>query len=63
MGAHILGAHVISDDLGRGVTDPDLKVHGVAGLLALGGGALATSAPANPTLTIAARSLRAGARL
>lgn len=61
--AHILGAHVMSDDPARGVTDPDLKVHGVAGLLALGGGAFATSAPANPTLTIAARSLRAGARL
>jgi choline dehydrogenase-like flavoprotein len=60
--AHIMGGHVMADRPADGVVDADLKVHGAAGLLALGAGAFPTSAPANPTLTLSALSLRAGGR-
>lgn len=61
--AHILCTHPMGPDPARHVTDADLKVHGVPNLLALGGGAFPTPGLANPTLTLAALSTRAGRRL
>lgn len=58
--AHIQGTHRMGLDPATSVTDPDLRVHGVDGLYALGAGAFPTSSPANPTLTLSALALRAG---
>jgi choline dehydrogenase-like flavoprotein len=46
-----------------GVVDPNLQVHGVHGLFAVGGSVFPTSGYANPTLTIVALALRLGDHL
>ena len=61
--AHIQGTHRMGPDPATSVVDADCRVHGVAGLHALGAGVFPTSTPANPTLTLSAISLRAGRRI
>jgi choline dehydrogenase-like flavoprotein len=56
---HILGTTVMGRDPATSVVDPDLIHHRVRNLVVLGSGAFPTIAPANPTLTICALSLRA----
>lgn len=58
--AHIQGTHRFGRDPSKSVTDDRLKCHDTPNLLLLGAGAFPSSSPANPTLTIAALSLRAG---
>lgn len=60
---HAMGTHRFGPDPARHVTDDRHRVHGVAGLYALGAGAFPTTSPANPTLTLAALALRAGRSL
>lgn len=55
--AHILGTTAMGVDSNTSIVDRYLVHHDVRNLLVLGGGAFPTSAPANPTLTIAALSL------
>jgi choline dehydrogenase-like flavoprotein len=61
--AHILGTTVMGTDPSASVVDADLVHHRVRNLLVLGGSVFPTAAPANPTLTICALSLRAAERL
>ncbi len=56
---HIMGTARMGDDPDRAVVDPDLRAHDHPNLYILGSAAFPTSAAANPTLTIAALSLRA----
>lgn len=60
--AHIQGTHRMGTDPSSSVVDPDLVHHKVRNLLVLGAGTFPTSSPANPTLTLAALSLRAAER-
>jgi choline dehydrogenase-like flavoprotein len=57
---HAMGTHRFGSDPARHVVAPDLRVHGVDGLFALGSGVFPTSSLANPTLTLSALALRAG---
>ena len=59
---HIMGTTVMDADPARGVVDPDCVHHAVRNLLVLGSSTFPTGAPANPSLTIAAQSLRAAHR-
>jgi choline dehydrogenase-like flavoprotein len=61
--AHILGTTVMGDDPATSVVDRNLLCHGVSNLVVLGSGAFPTAAPANPTLTLSALSLRAADKL
>lgn len=61
--AHILGTVVMGDDPEDSVVDDGMVHHSVRNLLVLGGSAFPTGAPANPTLTISALSLRAARKL
>lgn len=61
--AHVLGTARMGDDPETSVVDADLVHHQVRNLLVLGGSSFVTCAPANPTLTLSALSLRAAARL
>lgn len=61
--AHILGTTVMGDEPSSSVLDPSLRMHGHDNLFILGSGAFPTAAPANPTLTLAALSLRAATKL
>ncbi|GAB5471376.1 MAG: GMC family oxidoreductase [Rhodospirillales bacterium] len=56
---HIMGTVRMGEDPDRSVVDPDLRAHDHPNLFVLGSGAFPTGAVANPTLTIAALSLRA----
>jgi len=56
--AHILCSHRMSEKPEDGVVDKNLIHHKYRNLFVLGGGAFVTCAPANPTLTISALSLR-----
>lgn len=56
---HIIGTLRMGDDPKTSVVDRDLRSHDHANLFMLGSGVFPTSATANPTLTIAALSLRA----
>jgi probable HAF family extracellular repeat protein len=60
---HILGTTVMGPDPREHVVDGGLVHHRVRNLIVLGGGVFPTIAPANPTLTISALSLRAADRL
>jgi choline dehydrogenase-like flavoprotein len=57
--AHIQGTHRMGRAPETSVTDDRMRVHGVPNLYVLGAGAFPACSPANPTLTIAALSLRA----
>jgi choline dehydrogenase-like flavoprotein len=56
---HIIGTARMGDDPRASVVDGDLRSHDHANLFILGSAVFPTSATANPTLTIAALSLRA----
>ncbi len=58
-GAHIMGTYRMGDDPRTSVVDRDLRSHDHPNLFLLGSGVFPTGAAANPTLTIAALSLRA----
>ncbi|NLZ11023.1 MAG: GMC family oxidoreductase [Alcaligenaceae bacterium] len=58
---HILGTTRMGKDPASSVVDPQLRCHDHANLFIVGGGAFPTVGTANPTLTIAALSLRAAA--
>ena len=57
--AHNLGTVVMGDDPATSVVDAGLRHHRLDNLFVLGGSAFPTGAPANPSLTISALSLRA----
>ena len=59
---HIMGTTVMATSRAGGVVDPDCVHHDVRNLLVLGSSTFVTGAPANPSLTIAAQSLRAADR-
>jgi len=61
--AHVLGTCVMGRDPETSVVDTGLVHHRVRNVLVLGGSAFPTAAPANPTLTLSALSLRAARRL
>lgn len=56
--AHSMGGTRMSVDPETGVVDPDCKVHGVENLFVAGSSVFPTSSHVNPTLTIAALSIR-----
>lgn len=56
---HIIGTARMGDDLKTSVVDRNLRAHDHPNLFVLGSSVFPTSATANPTLTIAALSLRA----
>jgi choline dehydrogenase-like flavoprotein len=56
---HIIGTARMGDDPGSSVVDRDLRSHEHPNLFVVGSAVFPTSATANPTLTIAALSLRA----
>lgn len=56
---HIIGTARMGDDPKTSVVDRDLRSHDHHNLFVLGSAVFPTSATANPTLTIAALSLRA----
>ncbi len=56
---HIMGTTRMGEDPRTSVVDPELRAHDHANLFLVGAGAFATGGVANPTLTIAALSLRA----
>ena len=60
---HILGTAVMGRDPETSVVDRDLLHHRVRNLFVLGSSAFPTAAPANPTLTLCALSLRAARRM
>lgn len=55
---HQMGGTRMSSDPAQGVVDSQCRVHGYSNLYVAGGSVFATSGWANPTLTIAALSLR-----
>jgi len=61
--AHILGTARMSKDATSGVVDHNLVHHQYRNLLVLGGSSFPTITPSNPSLTIAALSLRAADHL
>ena len=56
---HIIGTYRMGDDPTSSVVDADLRSHDHPNLFLLGSGVFPTSAASNPTLTLAALSLRA----
>lgn len=58
-GAHIMGTYKMGLDPKTSVVDPSLRSHDHPNLFLLGSGSFPTGAAANPTLTLAALSLRA----
>lgn len=62
-GYHHMGATRMSASPRTGVVDENCKVHGIANLHVAGSSVFTTSGWANPTLTIAALSLRLGERI
>ncbi len=61
--SHLMGTTVMGTDPATSVVDADLLHHRVRNLAVLGAGTFPTAAPANPTLTLSALSLRAADRL
>jgi choline dehydrogenase-like flavoprotein len=60
---HIMGTARMGDDAKNSVVDRDLRSHDHRNLFILGSAVIPTGATANPTLTIAALSLRAAGRV
>lgn len=61
--SHVQGGTPMATGPEAGVVDRDCRVFGVTGLACLGAGVFPACAAANPTLTLSALSLRAGASL
>lgn len=61
--AHVLGSVVMGDDPATSVVDDAMVHHRIRNLVVAGGSAFPTAAPANPSLTIAALSLRSAEKL
>jgi choline dehydrogenase-like flavoprotein len=61
--AHILCTTPMGTEAAGSVVDPGLVHHQVRNLLVMGGSVFPTAAPANPTLTICALSMRAADRM
>jgi choline dehydrogenase-like flavoprotein len=61
--AHIQGTVVMGADTASSVVDPWLAHHRYRNVLVLGSSAFPTGAPANPTLTLSALSIRAARKL
>ncbi|MEL7082727.1 MAG: GMC oxidoreductase, partial [Pseudomonadota bacterium] len=61
--AHILGTARMGLDPETSVVDPELIHHRVRNLFVLGGSSFVTGSPSNPTLTLAALSLRSADRV
>ena len=61
--AHHMGTCRMSDDPNKGVVDRNLSVHGLSNLFVAGSSVFPTSGALQPTLTIAALSLRRAAHL
>lgn len=61
--AHIQGTTRMGDDPASSVIDRDLRLHEATNVWVLGAGAFPSCSPANPTLTLAALSLRASRAL
>jgi len=57
-GYHHMGTTRMNNDPKKGVVDENCKVHGIENLYIAGSSVLPTVGYANPTLTIAALSLR-----
>jgi len=57
-GLHQMGSTRMSDSPSNGVVDRDARVHGLGNLHIAGSSVFPTGGAANPTLTIAALSLR-----
>jgi choline dehydrogenase-like flavoprotein len=57
-GLHPMGATRMSDTPATGVTDADLRVHGVENLFVVGSSVFPTAGAANPTLTVVLLALR-----
>jgi choline dehydrogenase-like flavoprotein len=57
-GSHHMGVTRMHVDPGRGVVDPDCRVHGLSNLYVAGSSVFPTAGYANPTLTIIALALR-----
>lgn len=62
-GYHHMGTTRMADDPSRGVVDSDCRVFGLANLYVAGSSVFPTSGWANPTLTIAALSMRTADRI
>ena len=62
-GYHHMGTTRMSADPRRGVTDAHGRVHGVENLYVVGSSVFPTAGWANPTLTIAALTLRTSERI
>jgi choline dehydrogenase-like flavoprotein len=60
---HNMGTTRMHDDPRQGVVDADCRVHGIANLFMAGGSVFPTGGFANPTLTIAALSIRLADRI
>ena len=60
---HIMGTYRMGTDPKTSVVDPDLRSHDHPNLFLLGSGVFPTGGTANPTLTIAALSLRAAEKI
>ena len=60
---HILGTTRMGTDAASSVVDPNLRSHDHSNLFVVGGGVFPTVGTANPTLTIAALSLRAASEI
>lgn len=60
---HIIGTTPMGRSKARSIVDRDLIHHEIRNLLVLGSGTFPVGTPSNPTLTIAALSLRAAERL
>ena len=60
---HIMGTHRMGSDPSDSIVDDKLLHHQYRNLLVLGSGTFPSTAPANPTLTISALSLRAADHL
>lgn len=61
--SHVMGTTVMGHDPATSVVDAGLVHHRVRNLVVLGASTFPTAAPANPTLTLSALSLRAASKL
>ena len=60
---HVIGTYRMGDDPTTAVVDAQLRAHDHPNLFMVGSGVFPTAGTANPTLTLAALSLRAAARI